>query len=89
MIDPASYRAAMHPVRLSILLACSRQPQRADALGLPGAAARWHLGILEEAGLVDCDDGRYRACADWRPLGAALEAIVTTGPRDTPAGTDG
>ena len=80
MIDETAYRAAMHPVRLPILLACSSGPQTADALGLSDAAARWHLRVLEEAGLLARDGATYRARANWRPLQDVLEAIAATGP---------
>ena len=83
MIDETAYRAAMHPLRLPILLACSVAPQSLDDLGLSDTEARWHLGVLEEAGLVDrVDDEHFVARADWRPLQDVLEAIIATGPGD-------
>lgn len=81
MIDASSYRAAMHPVRLPILLACSAGPRPVSTLGLSATEARWHLGVLLDAGLVERDgDDAYRARADWRPLRAALEAIAASEP---------
>jgi DNA-binding transcriptional ArsR family regulator len=85
VIDATAYRAAMHPVRLPILLACSERPQPAAAFGLSATEARWHLGVLEDAGLVLHEGDQYRARADWRPLRSVLEAIAATGPHDTPA----
>ena len=83
MIDETAYRAAMHPVRLPILLACSVAPQTLDDLGLSDAEARWHLAVLEEAGLLDRDDEEcFVARADWRPLQDVLEAIIATGPAE-------
>ena len=83
MIDEVAYRAAMHPVRLPILLACSAAPQTCDDLGLSEAEARWHLAVLEEAGLLARDgDDTFVARADWRPLNEVLEAIIATGPAD-------
>jgi DNA-binding transcriptional ArsR family regulator len=82
VIDETAYRAAMHPVRLPILLACSSEPQTPDALGLSGTEARWHLHVLEEAGLVTREGDAFRARADWHPLREVLEAIVATGPAD-------
>jgi predicted ArsR family transcriptional regulator len=82
VIDETAYRAAMHPVRLPILLACSREPRTPDALGLSNTEARWHLNVLEEAGLVAREGDAYRARADWQPLREVLEAIVATGPAD-------
>lgn len=83
MIDEIAYRAAMHPVRLPILLACSAAPQTYDDLGLSEAEARWHLAVLEEAGLlIREDDDTFVARADWRPLNEVLEAIIATGPAD-------
>jgi hypothetical protein len=80
VIDASSYRAAMHPVRLPILLACSAGPRPVAGLGLSDTAARWHLGILVDAGLVVRDGDAYRAVADWRPLRAVLETIATSEP---------
>jgi DNA-binding transcriptional ArsR family regulator len=85
MIDPAWYRAAMHPVRLPILLACSDGPCPADVFGLSETAARWHLGVLVDAGLLDVDGDLYRARTDWRPLHGILEDIVASGPHEVPA----
>jgi DNA-binding transcriptional ArsR family regulator len=85
VIDATSYRAAMHPVRLPILLACSEQAQRPEAFGLSTSEARWHLSVLEDAGLVSREGAGYRARADWRPLRSVLEAIIATGLRQTPA----
>jgi DNA-binding transcriptional ArsR family regulator len=84
VIDEIAYRAAMHPVRLPILLACSGTPQTCDDLGLSEAEARWHLAVLEEAGLLarDDDDNTFVSRADWRPLNDALEAIIASGPAD-------
>jgi DNA-binding transcriptional ArsR family regulator len=86
VIDESSYRAAMHPVRLPILLACSVAPQSVDDLGLSDTEARWHLGVLEEAGLLtregDTEDETFVARADWRPLQDVLDAIIATGPAD-------
>lgn len=82
VIDESAYRAAMHPVRLPILLACSREARTAHALGLSDTAARWHLGVLEDAGLLRREGDAYRARADWRPLREALETIAATGPTD-------
>jgi hypothetical protein len=80
VIDASSYRAAMHPVRLPILLACSAGPRPVSALGLSDTEARWHLGVLVDAGLVVREGDAYRARADWRPLRAALEAIAASEP---------
>jgi DNA-binding IclR family transcriptional regulator len=80
VIDASSYRAAVHPVRLPILLACSAGPRPAEALGLSAAEARWHLAVLVDAGLVVRDGDAYRTRADWRPLRPVLEAIVASGP---------
>ncbi|HWI73476.1 MAG TPA: winged helix-turn-helix domain-containing protein [Baekduia sp.] len=85
MIDETAYRAAMHPVRLPILLACSSEARTVDALGLSDTEARWHLHVLEEAGLVTREGDAYRARADWHPLREVLEAIVATGPADVVA----
>ena len=82
MIEESAYRAAMHPVRLPILLACSAAPQTADDLGLSTTEARWHLSVLEEAGLVARDGDGFVARADWRPLQDVLDAIIATGPDD-------
>jgi DNA-binding transcriptional ArsR family regulator len=82
VIDETAYRAAMHPVRLPILLACSSEPRTPDDLGLSDTEARWHLNVLEEAGLVAREGDAYRARADWHPLREVLEAIVATGPAD-------
>lgn len=83
MIDEIAYRAAMHPARLPILLACSVAPQTLDDLGLSYAEARWHLAVLEEAGLLTREgDETFVARADWRPLNDVLEAIIATGPGD-------
>jgi DNA-binding transcriptional ArsR family regulator len=78
VIDDTAYRAAMHPVRLPILLACSGVPQSVDDLGLSEAEARWHLAVLEEAGLLARDDDEVVARADWRPLLDTLEAIIAS-----------
>jgi predicted ArsR family transcriptional regulator len=83
VIDEIAYRAAMHPARLSILLACSVAPQAMDDLGLSETEARRHLAVLEEAGLLTRDDDdQFVARADWRPLNDVLEAIIATGPAD-------
>jgi DNA-binding transcriptional ArsR family regulator len=83
VIDEIAYRAAMHPARLEILLACSVAPQGMDDLGLSEAEARRHLAVLEEAGLLTRDDDdQFVARADWRPLNDVLEAIIATGPAD-------
>ena len=63
MIDEIAYRAAMHPARLPILLACSVAPQAMDDLGLSETEARRHLAVLEEAGLVRTEKvWRVRTC---------------------------
>jgi DNA-binding transcriptional ArsR family regulator len=83
VIDEIAYRAAMHPVRLPILLACSAAPQAYDDLGLSDAEARWHLAVLEEAGLLTRGgDDTFVTHSDWRPLNDVLEAIIATGPAD-------
>jgi predicted ArsR family transcriptional regulator len=75
VIDELFYAAAIHPVRLPILLACSTQPQTVEQLGLGAEQARLHLGMLEEAGLLVREGEAYLATSDWRPLVAALEAL--------------
>jgi DNA-binding transcriptional ArsR family regulator len=83
VIDEIAYRAAMHPARLPILLACSVAPQAWDDLGLSETEARRHLAVLEEAGLLTRDDDdQFVARADWRPLNDVLEAIIATGSVD-------
>jgi DNA-binding transcriptional ArsR family regulator len=79
VIDEIAYRAAMHPARLPLLLACSAAPRSLDELGRSNAETRWHLAVLEEAGLVTREsDGGVVTCADWRPLNDVLESIIAT-----------
>jgi DNA-binding transcriptional ArsR family regulator len=84
MMDATAYRAAMHPVRLPMLVACSAGARTADHFGLTDAALRWHLGVLLDAGLLAREGDAYRARADWRPLRAALDAVAASGPADAP-----
>jgi DNA-binding transcriptional ArsR family regulator len=76
----------MHRARRPIVLAGSPGRGPAEALGLSDAEARWHLGVLVDAGLVVREGDAYRARADWRPLRAALEAIVASGLDGSAAG---
>jgi predicted ArsR family transcriptional regulator len=75
VIDEPSYTAAIHHVRLPILLACSSRAQTAEQLGLAPDVARVHLEVLERTGLITRDGDAYMATSDWRPFVAALEAL--------------
>lgn len=74
----AIFQALAHPIRREILEELAQEPQRIGALAEPFdvslAAVSKHVGILEDAGLVDiAEDGRIRRChLDAAPLGEAF-----------------
>jgi hypothetical protein len=82
LIDDATYRAAMHPVRLRVLIECSGTPQTRADLDLAGDTGLRHLRVLVDARLLRHDEraGTYKAMSDWRPLAEALEAVASSGP---------
>ena len=74
----AIFQALAHPTRRAILEAVAERPQRIGSIAEPFdvslAAISKHVGVLEDAGLVDIEaDGRIRRChLNAAPLGQAF-----------------